>query len=115
MTFGCQRHAAESASVDVGDSVVLCQAFIQERVIRADQTEHAPILAQYAVEEQFGLLSEGLSQVIVEVPIKGGVGSDGFDIAQSQPLSGEICGEVERASIGEHPACLLLELSRLAQ
>ena len=42
-------------------------------------------------------------------------GVDRVDIAQPQPLSGEIRREVERAAIGEHPARLLLELSGLAQ
>ena len=43
------------------------------------------------------------------------LGVDRVDIAQPQPLSGEIRREVERAAIGEHPARLLLELSRLTQ
>ncbi len=40
---------------------------------------------------------------------------DRVDIAQPQPLSGEIRREIERAAIGEHPARLLLELSGLTQ
>src|SRR5262249_19198430 len=68
-----------------------------------------------AIEKEFGFLPERLPQVVIEVPINSSVRSDGLDIAQPQPLSGEIRGEIERASIGEHPACLLLELSGLAQ
>ena len=70
MAVGCRRHAAESASVDAGNSVVLRQAFVQERVVRPDEREHAAILAQHAVEEELGLLPEGLPQVVVEVPIQ---------------------------------------------
>src|SRR5437867_12691662 len=110
MTFGGERHTAESASVDVGNSVVLRQAFIEERVVRPDEIEHAAILAQHAVEKELGFLPKGLTQVVIEVPIEGGVRSDRLEIAQPQPLSCEIRREVERASIGEHPARLLLEL-----
>src|SRR5262249_49070259 len=89
--------------------------FIEECVVRPDQIEHAAILAQHAVEEEFGFLPEGLSQVVIEVPKKSSVRSDGFDIAQPQPLSSEIRSDVERASIGKHPARLLLEFAGLTQ
>src|SRR5215470_11214794 len=115
MTFGCERHAAESASIDIRNSVVLRQAFIEECVVRPDQIEHTAILAQHAVEEELGFLPEGLSQVVVEVPIKSSIRGDGLDIPQPQPLSGEISSKIERTSIGEHPTCLLLELAGLAQ
>src|SRR5438093_12214381 len=103
MTFGGERHTAESASVDVGNSVVLRQAFIEERVIRPDEIEHAAILAQHAVEEELGFLPEGLPQVVIEVAIKSSVRSDGLKIAQPQPLSSKIRREIERTPIGEHP------------
>ena len=94
---------------------MLRQAFIEERVVRLDESAHAAILAQHAVEEELGFLPEGLPQVVVEVPKKIGAWNDRVDIAQPQPLSGEIRREVERAAIGEHPARLLLELSGLTQ
>ena len=83
MAFGCERDAAESAPVHVGNSVVFCQPFIEERVVRPDQIEHAAILAQHAVEEEFRFLAEGLPQIVVEVPVEGGVRSDGIDISQA--------------------------------
>src|SRR4030095_13690172 len=86
MSLGCERHAAESASVDVWNSVVLRQAFIEERVVRPDQIEHAAILAQHAVEEELRFLSKGLSQVVIEVPIKSGGRSDGLAIAQPHAM-----------------------------
>ena len=95
MAFGTKRDAAESAPVHVGNSIVFRQPFIEERVVRPDQIEHAAILAQHAVEEEFGFLPEGLPQVVIEVAINRVVRSDGIDIAQPQPLSGEIRREVE--------------------
>src|SRR5215468_9552851 len=115
MAFGCERHTAEPAAIHVGNSIVFCQPFIEEGIIRADQAEHAAILTQYAVEEELGFLPEGLPQVIIEVAINGVVRSDGIDIAQPQPLPGEIRRQVERASIGKHTARLFLELSGLGQ
>ena len=38
LAFGGERHAAEPASVDVGNSVVLRQALVEERVVRPDQS-----------------------------------------------------------------------------
>src|SRR5687767_8907973 len=73
------------------------------------------ILAQHAVEEELGLLPEGLPQVVVEVPVERRIGIDRIDVAQAQPLAGEVRREVERAPVGQHPARLLLELSGLTE
>ena len=50
-----QRHAPEAAAIDVRDAVMLRQPFVDERVVRAQQVEHAAILAQDALEKQLGL------------------------------------------------------------
>ena len=62
-----ERDAAEAAAVDVRNAVVLRQPLVDERVVGAQQIEHAAILAQDAVEEELRLLPERLPQVVVEV------------------------------------------------
>src|SRR5207247_8157598 len=55
-----QRDPTEAAPIHVWDSVMLGEPFVDERVIRAQQLERAPILAQDAVDEELGLLPKGL-------------------------------------------------------
>ncbi len=69
---------------------MLRQPLVEERVVRLDESAHAAILAQHAVEEELGFLPERLPQVVVEVPKKIGAGIDRVDVAQPQPLPGEI-------------------------
>ena len=66
------------------------QPLVDERVVRVHQVEHAAILAHDAVEEQLRLALEGLPQVVVEVGIDEQVRIPVAQLAQEQPLSGEI-------------------------
>ena len=59
--------APEAAAVHVGNAVVLGQALVEEGVVGAQQIEHAAVLAHDALEEQLGLLPEGLAQIVVEI------------------------------------------------
>ena len=115
LALGRERHAAEAAAVDIGNPVVPGQPLVEKGVVRPDQIEHAAILAHHAVEEELGLLPERLTQVVIEVREETRVRTDRLEIAQPQPLSGEVGREVERAPIGEHSARLLLELLRAAE
>ena len=72
-------------------------------------------LAQHTVEKELGLLPERLTKVVIEVRVETHVRTDRFQIAQPQPLAGEVGREVERAPIGEHSAGLLLELLRATE
>jgi hypothetical protein len=94
---------------------VFGEPFIEERVVRSNQREHAAVVAQHAVEEQLGFFTEGLSKVIVKVPENSGAGSQSINVAKPQPLTGEVRREVERAAIGEHSTDLLLKLRGLAE
>ena len=62
-----QRNSPEPAAVDIGDSIMLGEAFIQISVVRLQQIENIPIFAQDAFEEELRFLPEGLPQVIVEI------------------------------------------------
>ncbi len=59
--------APEVAAVHVGNAVVLREALVEERVIGAQQIEHAAILLHDALEQHFGLATERLTKVVVEV------------------------------------------------
>ena len=47
---GVERDAAEAAAVDVRDAVVLGEPLVEERVVGAQQVEHAAVFAQDALE-----------------------------------------------------------------
>ena len=88
------------AAVDVRDAVVLREPFVDEGVVGAQQVEHAPILAQNAVEEELGFLAERLPQVVVEGGEEPHVGRDRREIPQVQPLRREVVDERLRPRVG---------------
>ena len=61
-----QSNAAELRAVDATNAVVLGQPLIQKSVVRVQQFEHAAVLAQDALEKQFGLAPESLPQALVK-------------------------------------------------
>ena len=107
--------AAEPAAVDVRDAVVLGQALVDERVVRAQQIEHAAVLAHHAVDEHLRLLPEGLAEVVVEVREDAHVRRDRVEVAQVQPLPGEVGHQVARARVGQHPPHLLRQDIRIPE
>jgi hypothetical protein len=66
------------------------EALVEERVVGAQQVEHVAIVANQAVEQQLGLAAERLAQVVVEVGELVRIGRDTADVAQLQPLAGEV-------------------------
>ena len=88
---------------------MLRQPLVDERVVGVQQVEHAAILAHDAVEEQLGLALEGLPQVVVEVGEDEQIGIPVAQLAQEQPLSGEVGDQRLRSRIGEHPPDLPLQ------
>ena len=107
--------ATELAAVDVRDAVVLGQALVQERVVRLQQVEHAAILAQDVLEQEFRLLAEGLPQVVVEVGEQAQVRGDRLQVAQVQPLAREVGHQAPRARVGQHAEGLSFEHLGFAQ
>ena len=104
-----QRDATEVAAIDIGNVVVLREPFVQEGEVSAQQVEHAAVFAQKSFEVQLGLAAKGLAEVVVELGKEPEVGREGFEIAQVQPLPGEVAGEVFGALVAEHPAHLFLQ------
>jgi len=112
---GREGDAAEAAAVDAGDIVVAGEAFVEEGVIGLEEGAEGAVFAEDAVEEEFGFLAEGLAEVVVEVAEEVAAGEDGVDVAEAEPLSGEVGGEVFRTGVGEEAAGLAFEFGGLAE
>ena len=108
-----QRHAAELRAVDARQAVVLGQPLVHEGVVGGHQVEHVAIFAHDAAEEELGLAAEGVAQIVVEVGELVGVGRDVLQVADVQPLPGEVLHQRDGLGVGEHAAHLRLEHRRL--
>ena len=106
------RDAAKLAAVDALDSVMLGEALIEEGVIRGQQIDDAAILAQRAFDQQLGFLLERLTQVLVEVRKGCRIRLYSRDIAQEQPLAGEVRSPAPASA--DRPACAGPGASRTA-
>src|SRR5207247_3936097 len=71
-----QRDAAEATAIDVLNAVMLRESFIQKRVIRLQQVEHAAVLAQDILNKELRFPAEGLPQIVIEVGEETQIGSE---------------------------------------
>ena len=104
-----QRDAPEVAAVDVRDPVVAGQPLVDERVVRGQQLHDAAVLADDAVHEQLGLPPEALAQLVVEVGEVARRRDVAAQVAQHQPLAGEVVHERPRPRVVQHAPDLALE------
>ena len=88
-SFG-DLHAAELAAVDVGNAVMPRQPLVDERVVGIQQIHDAAVFAHDAVEEQRRLFLHRLTQVVVEIGERTEIRAGVLEIAQVQPLLGEV-------------------------
>ena len=91
------------------------QPFVDERIVRPQQVEHAAVLSHDAVDEQLRLPPECLLQAVVEVREQTVVGPLHIQIAKIQPLAGEVGHERLRSRISEHAPDLPLEDRRVLE
>ena len=94
---------------------MLRETLVEERVIGAQQIEHAAIFFHHTLEQQLGLAPEGLTEVVVEIGEQPVVRFVAVEIAQVQPLCREVVHQCDRARVREHPAHLLLEHGRFVE
>ena len=94
---------------------MLRKALVQERVVRAQQVERAPVLAHHTVDQQLRFLPERLPEVVVEIREDPHVGRDRIQVAQVEPLLGEVGNQVPRPRVGQHAPHLALEHRRFAE
>src|SRR5262249_27416002 len=107
--------APKSLSVDVGNPVVAGQTLVDERVVRLEKGEDAPILADDAVDEEFRFPPKGRSQVVVEIGEQTKVRRDGIQVARMQPLNGEVGRQIARPVVREQTSHLLFVNVGLSQ
>ncbi len=110
-----QLDAAELDAVNALDPVVLGQALIQEGVVRTQQVGDAPIVPHLTFDQELGLFRKGMAQVLVEIRIGRRVRRYPRDVAQEQPLAGEVLHQRLRAWIGQHALDLRLQDGRVGQ
>ena len=88
---------------------MLRQPLVEERVVGIQQFHHAAILAHDVLEEQLGLALEALAQALVELGEDVRIGLLLREIAQVEPLPGEIRDQRFGARIVQHAPHLLVQ------
>ena len=101
VVFGLQRDLAEGDAFDAGDVVVPGEAVVQHGPIGVEEVGDVEVLCEDLGEEAAGLGEHGGLEGIVIFRIELLVGRGGVDVAQGQPLVGEVAHEALRAAIGE--------------
>ena len=110
-----ERHAAELVPVDFRNPVVPREALVHEGVVGCQQLEHAAVLAQDGFQQQLRFPAGCMPQAVVEVWKQRQVRTMGVEVAQHQPLSGEVLDQRVGTRIVQHPADLLIEHDRIRE
>ena len=111
-----QLHLAKALAVNTPDAVVLGEPLVDERVVGAQQLEGASVPPHDVAEEQLCLQAERLSGVVVEIGEHQQIGRDlRLEVAELEPLPGEITDQGIGAFVGNHAAYLGLERARPAK
>ena len=91
--------AAEPAAVDVRDAVVAGELLVQERVVRPQQLRDRTVPAHLTLEEQLRLPHHRAAQRVVEAGEQRAVRVLRMDVADLQPLTGEVVREPRGAAV----------------
>jgi len=91
----------ETGSADTGHAIERGQPVVQETVVGIHQIGDGPVLAHHRAQEQLGLGGEGFAQRGIELRIRLGIGCGLVQLAQVQPLHGEIVDQRVRPRIGQ--------------
>src|SRR5579864_1461559 len=81
---------------------MLCEPFIQERVVGSQQVNDATVFFDDAVEEQLGLALEALTQLVVPIRVEDAVGRSRRQISQIKQLISEVLHQSIRLRVGQH-------------
>src|SRR5262245_55060496 len=107
-----QRDTTNTTAEDALHAVVPRETLVDEREVSVEQIDDRSILTHDRAEEHLGFLLERSAEVLVEVRR---IGSDVLQLAQEQPLAGEVADQSVRAGVGEQPADLTLEHRRVLE
>ena len=94
---------------------MLRQPLVDEGVVGVEQIEHRTVFPQDALEQQFRFALECLTQVVVEIGEEPVVRSGVLQVAEIEPLAGEVGDERAGLRVGKHPSRLLFEHCRFVQ
>ena len=98
-----ELHAAELRAVNALDAVMPGEPLVDEGVVRVQELKSAAVFAQNVAEEHLGLGAESLADVVVEIGEHQQIRNDlRLQVAELQPLPGEIVYQGVRAVIREH-------------
>ena len=89
----------ESGAVDIRNPIVLCQAFVEERVVCIQQVHKRVVFRNHAFEEKLRLLLKRRPQVFVPIGKLGWIRRQHRHVAQLEPLSEEVADQRLRARI----------------
>ena len=99
-----KRHAPEVAALDVRDAVVPREPLVDERVVGAQQVERAAVLAHDARRRRArSRAASACAQRVVEVRETALHRHRRLEVAQIQPLAGEVRDERVGARVRQHP------------
>ena len=107
-------HATEVHAVHIRDAVVPGQAFVDEGVLRPQHVDKGTILSKLVFEKQLRLLPHRVTQAFVKRGVGGRVRCRVPELAQLQPLAGEVLDECAHSGTGEHEANLLVQYLRVS-
>src|SRR5262249_40839527 len=105
-----ERHLLKVISFYVTNSVVAREPFVEKRVIAVEKFQRAAVLAQDVIEVELRLLLHIVGELAAEFGEPARVGSDQPDVAQLQPLPGEILRQRPSLAVADHALDLRLEV-----
>ena len=104
-----QVDAAELGALHACNSIVLREALVQEGITRVQKLAHGPVPAQDVIEEQGRLGLHSVAQLGAPVGELLRIGLHHVEVAQLQPLAGEIGGDRGGAVVTQHAFDLRVE------
>ena len=108
-------HPAHRRAVHARYAVVLGQPLVDERIVGVEEGQDAAVLAEHRHDEHVGLVQHRLAEPLVEIPEHKAVRMLLLEVANIEPLSGEIVRQGLRLGIGEHPRDLTVEDHRVVK
>ena len=88
---------------------MLGESFVQERVVRRQKVDHAPVFLDDALKQQFRFAAEALAQFVIPVGIEDAIRRSRRQIAQVKQLVAEVLDKRVGFGIRQHAAHLPLE------
>ena len=110
-----QRNAADVATSDAGDAVVVGEALIEHREVGFHEVGDAEVFRDQLAQVGARFRDHAVLQVLASFGVKLRVGLGGVDLPQVEPLVGEVGDEAIRAWIGQEAVGLLSEVLRQVQ